>query len=203
MLMRVFTLRFNAALDGFDDSPLTEFIKDKQVLSLREHFFIRNETPYLAVSALFEPVRDRLPAAKDQSERRRQDDSWRQLLQEGDMPLFDSLRSWRAEQCKREGVPPYVICNNRQLAQIAAARPRTLGELMRIEGLGKAKAERYGQAMLALLAPSADHSQAEPPHRSQAPRGDAACDAPASRSGTQSVPPCVPTPSVGTIMDQG
>ncbi len=56
MLIRIITLRVSAALDGFDDNPLTEFIKDKSVVSLKEHFFIRNETPYLAVVVIYEPV---------------------------------------------------------------------------------------------------------------------------------------------------
>jgi hypothetical protein len=29
MLARVITLRFNGMLDGFDDAPLRDFIKDK------------------------------------------------------------------------------------------------------------------------------------------------------------------------------
>ena len=31
--MRGFTLRFDAARDGFDDSPVTNFIKDKLLIS--------------------------------------------------------------------------------------------------------------------------------------------------------------------------
>ncbi|MEO1610446.1 MAG: HRDC domain-containing protein, partial [Pseudomonadota bacterium] len=51
-----------------------------------------------------------------------------------------------------EGVPPYVICTNKELAAIAARRPQTLAALMQIEGFGKAKADKYGAAMLDLLA---------------------------------------------------
>ncbi|ACF47379.1 HRDC domain protein (plasmid) [Prosthecochloris aestuarii DSM 271] len=149
MLIRIVTLRFSAALDGFDDSPLAEFIKDKSVLSLREHFFIRNETPYLAVVVIFEPVLEML-SPKAGTPRRR-DESWRALLGDADMPLFDSLRSWRGERCKKEGIPPYVICNNKELAKITAARPQSLSGLMQIEGFGKAKAEKYGEEILAIL----------------------------------------------------
>lgn len=60
MLMRVFALRFDAARDGFDDTPVTDFIRDKAVLALREHFFMRNETPCMAVVVTIEPVRWRL-----------------------------------------------------------------------------------------------------------------------------------------------
>ncbi len=154
MLIRVITLRFSIAMDGFDDRPLTEFIKDKSVVSLREHFFIRNETPYLVVVVVYDPVQEAAPAnttGGKNGNRKKRDESWRTLLQDEDMPLFDSLRSWRSERCKKEGVPPYVICNNKQLAGVVKARPQSIAALMQIDGIGKAKADKYGQEILALL----------------------------------------------------
>ena len=64
MLMRVFTLKFSNALDGFDDTHLSEFIKDKTILSLREHFFVHNERPWLAVIVVYEPVQRTSPFKK-------------------------------------------------------------------------------------------------------------------------------------------
>jgi hypothetical protein len=58
MLVRIITLCFSALFDGFDDSELIDFIGDKNVLALREHFFIKNEMPYLAVLVTYEPVAD-------------------------------------------------------------------------------------------------------------------------------------------------
>jgi hypothetical protein len=81
MLTRIITLRFSAALDGFDDSALTEFIKDKSVLSLREHFFIRNETPYIAIIVIYEPFLEQAKA-KPAGQSRQRDESWRQLEQQ-------------------------------------------------------------------------------------------------------------------------
>ena len=52
MLVQIFTLKFHATTEQFDDRELQEFIKDKEVLSVREHFFIKHETPYLAVLLL-------------------------------------------------------------------------------------------------------------------------------------------------------
>jgi hypothetical protein len=45
MLARVLTLRFNSLTDGLDDAPLREFIKDKEVLAIREHFFKKKILP--------------------------------------------------------------------------------------------------------------------------------------------------------------
>ena len=73
-------------------------------------------------------------------------------MAETDLPLFNALRGWRAERAKRDGVPPYLICTNKQLAAMVNARPGSLTRLGAIEGIGKAKLDNYGQELLALLA---------------------------------------------------
>ena len=48
-------------------------------------------------------------------------------------------------------MPPYVIFHDRTLAEVAARRPGTLEELQRVPGIGPAKLESYGVALLTLL----------------------------------------------------
>ncbi len=152
MMMRVFTLRFSPVMDGFDDSPITEFLGDKAVLSLKEHFFIRNEIPYLAIVITYDIRHEDMPQKAKTKGGRKRDESWRDLLQDTDMPVFNTLRDWRSERCKKDGVPPYVVCNNKQLAQIAVSRPQTVATLMQVDGFGKAKADKYGSDILEVLA---------------------------------------------------
>jgi len=161
MLIHIITLRFSTALDRFDDSSVQTFIRDKAVLSLREHFFVRNETPYLAIVVIYEPLLEPSSEQRENGKRRQRDESWRELLSDDDMPLFDSLRSWRAERCKQDGIPPYVILNNKELAKIVASRPQTLAGLLQVEGFGKAKAEKYGEDVLALLKSGEDKTADE------------------------------------------
>ena len=49
MRVRIFTLKFQTATEQFDDEELQDFMKDKELLSIREHFFLKHETPYLVV----------------------------------------------------------------------------------------------------------------------------------------------------------
>jgi ATP-dependent DNA helicase RecQ len=49
-------------------------------------------------------------------------------------------------------VPPFVVASDRTLREMAALRPRTLGELTRVYGIGAAKAERYGHGFLEVVA---------------------------------------------------
>ncbi|MFN0112942.1 MAG: HRDC domain-containing protein [Blastocatellia bacterium] len=154
MQTRVITLRFNGLQDAFDDEPLRDFTKDKEVISVRDHFFVRNDQPYLAVVVNYtlKPMATEAVAKSGQQSKRREE-NWRQYVAEADLPLFNTLRDWRLERSKQDGVPPYVICTNRQLAAIVAARAQTLAKLGEVEGFGKAKLERYGADVLAVLTP--------------------------------------------------
>jgi ATP-dependent DNA helicase RecQ len=121
MPLRIFTLRFNPATESFDDSPITSFLGDKEVISIRDHFFVKDGTPYLSFVVRYRLAGLPAPAETAQSERKR-NDAWRKELSEADWPLFNTLRDWRSERCKQEGIPPYVICNNQQLAEVVKAR---------------------------------------------------------------------------------
>jgi ATP-dependent DNA helicase RecQ len=74
------------------------------------------------------------------------------VLEEVDRGLFDALRAWRREEAARQAVPPYVIFHDRTLAEIAGGRPKSAAALARIGGVGQGKLERYGAAVLALVA---------------------------------------------------
>ncbi|MDQ6880033.1 MAG: ATP-dependent DNA helicase [Candidatus Dormibacteraeota bacterium] len=69
-----------------------------------------------------------------------------------DPALFQRLREWRSEIARRQGVPAYVILHDRTLTELAARRPADLRELATLPGIGPAKLDRYGQALLELLA---------------------------------------------------
>jgi ATP-dependent DNA helicase RecQ len=73
------------------------------------------------------------------------------LLPQGGDALFDALRQWRAATAREQGVPAYVILHDRTLHELATLRPQTADELLTVAGIGAAKAERYGAALLAAL----------------------------------------------------
>jgi superfamily II DNA helicase RecQ len=136
--------------EHLDDGAVQAFVADKEVLSIHDHFFAQNGVPYLTLVVRYRTAA--LPASADTARPLPQrDESWRELLGEDDWPLFNTLRAWRSERAKQEGVPPYVICNNRQLAQAIRARPATLAALGEIEGFGAAKLKKYGQDLLTLI----------------------------------------------------
>jgi ATP-dependent DNA helicase RecQ len=75
-----------------------------------------------------------------------------EALSERDHVLFDSLRRWRAQIAKANGVPPYVIFHDKTLREIAVERPLTVDDLRGISGVGETRAARYGEAIVQLVA---------------------------------------------------
>ena len=70
---------------------------------------------------------------------------------EPDDPTYAALKQWRLKRSKHDEVPAYVVFHNSTLAEIAARRPQTIGELASVPGVGPAKLERYGTEVLAAL----------------------------------------------------
>jgi ATP-dependent DNA helicase RecQ len=67
--------------------------------------------------------------------------------------LFEQLRAWRAGVAREQGLPAYVIFQDKTLRQIAAERPTTLAQLSTINGVGEAKLAKYGQQVLDTIPP--------------------------------------------------
>jgi len=74
------------------------------------------------------------------------------------LPVFEALRSWRAEIARSHGVPAYVIFQNATLGEIARARPTSLEALSHVNGVGIKKLESYGDSILACIAEFDDAS---------------------------------------------
>jgi ATP-dependent DNA helicase RecQ len=66
--------------------------------------------------------------------------------------IYEQLRQWRLEMARTQGVPAYVILHDKTLRELALNRPGNHEELLDVVGLGEAKAERYGEDILRLIA---------------------------------------------------
>jgi len=73
-----------------------------------------------------------------------------------DDPVLAALKNWRREQARQQGVPPYVVFHDRTLVELAARRPGSFSELAGVSGIGTAKQERYGAALLEVLTATGD-----------------------------------------------
>jgi ATP-dependent DNA helicase RecQ len=62
--------------------------------------------------------------------------------------LDHRLREWRKVESERLGLPQFFVLGSSALRSIVLERPRNLGELEKIAGLGREKIDKYGAGIL-------------------------------------------------------
>jgi superfamily II DNA helicase RecQ len=150
MLIKVISLPFDSLFGGFRDDEVREFLKDKELISSQEYFFVKNDIPYLSFVLRYFPNRIENETKLQTKDKQESNEEWKKLLTDADMGLFNILRDWRSQRCKKDGVPPYILFTNQQLAMIVKKRPQSISELTQIDGIGKGKAQKYGEEVLSI-----------------------------------------------------
>ena len=65
--------------------------------------------------------------------------------------LLEELKALRSKLAKEENIPAYIVFSNATLHDMAIKEPVTIDEFLGVSGVGKYKAERYGEAFIAAI----------------------------------------------------
>ena len=65
--------------------------------------------------------------------------------------LFAKLRDVRKGLAEKENLPAYAVFTNEQLAEVARRRCAVAADLGKIDGIGTARVEKYGAAVVAAI----------------------------------------------------
>lgn len=68
-----------------------------------------------------------------------------------DEELFDALKTWRKERADAESVPAFVVFSDATLEALAEVQPQDRHAMLRINGIGAAKLDKYADEVLAVL----------------------------------------------------
>ena len=61
------------------------------------------------------------------------------------------LKDWRASVCDSENVMPYHILTTAGIAAIANSVPVSNAELLKIDGVGRIRVKKYGEAIIGIV----------------------------------------------------
>lgn len=125
------------------EENLNVFLRTHRIVSVRSEF-VSGETPAWCI--LVEYVQQGEQTAKPGGKI-----DYMKVLTPMEFAVFSKLRELRKEFASKEGVPPFVVFTDEQLASIVKQKPSDLGKLIAIQGIGQAKAEKYGTAVLKII----------------------------------------------------
>lgn len=124
---------------------LNRFLGSHRVVAVERHFVTEGSGVAWAIAVQYvEGAAVAVPARKGRVD-------YREVLDQASFVLFDALRKHRRGLSESEGVPPYAIFTDEQLAGIVRRRPSTLEELRSVQGIGDARAAKYGAGVLDIV----------------------------------------------------
>ena len=130
---------------------LNRLLGQYRILSVDRHLVVDGERSFWALSVCYADTETApgTPGAAARGDKPKVD--YREVLNQQDFAVFAALRSLRKELSQREGVPAYALFTNEQLAAMVQGRVRSAAALGEIEGVGKARVDKYAAAFLAVL----------------------------------------------------
>lgn len=73
---------------------------------------------------------------------------YKEVLSSEEFERFSQLRERRKKISQEDGVPPYMVMTDAQLAEIAKMEKPDICLLKQIEGVGVARMDKYGERLL-------------------------------------------------------
>jgi len=136
---------------GGAEAEMNGFLRGHRVLAVKKEFVPDGENSFWSFCVEYldgptagtgaAPLSGRLPKV-----------DYKEVLKPEEFEVFSRLRDWRKRVAEQEGVPVYVVFTNEQLAEMVRKRAGTNAALKEIEGVGEARVEKYGAAVLERLA---------------------------------------------------
>ena len=69
------------------------------------------------------------------------------------------LKEWRRQEAADQKLPAYCVFTDATLIAIAEARPENTKDLIKVQGLGRTKADKYGEHVLAIIATETERAR--------------------------------------------
>ena len=121
---------------------LNQCLSNHRVASVKQYLSETDGTPMLIfVVQLTGSDSNNLSSKKERID-------YRKILSADDYEVFNDLRDIRKNLAEQEGLPVYSIFTNAQLAAMVNSRPKNSEELIKLDGISTAKAEKYGESFI-------------------------------------------------------
>ena len=152
---------FNIYLDGraeTEEEQLNRFLRSHRVLGVERHFVSDGPRSFWTVCVEYLSGAASSGGAAAPGGRRTKRIDYLEVLSPEDFAVFARLRETRKRLAQEDGVPPYAVFTDEQLAAMVTGKVTALSALKELPGVGEGKTKKYGAAMVAALTDNGDDS---------------------------------------------
>ena len=131
------------------EAEMNAFLRSHRVLTVKKELVADGENSFWTFCVEYLESAPGSPSGASLIGRPKVD--YKELLKPEEFEVFSRLREWRKGVAEKEGVPVYTVLTNEQLAQMVQKKVSSKAGLKEIEGVGEARVEKYGEAVLRVL----------------------------------------------------
>jgi superfamily II DNA helicase RecQ len=146
MRLQFFSIPAHGDAAGTD--ALNSFLARHRICAVRRRFVDCGTQSYWAICVSYVEQEPRAATALAGKGGRV---DYREVLSPADFAIYARLREVRKELAARDGVPPYHVLTNEQLADLVQRRVDTRAGLEALPGFGTARLGKYGDQLVAAL----------------------------------------------------
>lgn len=143
MQIRIFSL--GASCDAEQQEDMNKFLRGHRIIEVRQQY---DETRGIWTFAVSYVEGSNPPSGNFQPRADKVD--YRSVLAPDVFEVFSRLREQRKLIAKDESVPAYAIFTDKELAAIAELPELSVANLVKIDGINKGRAEKYGVRLMQL-----------------------------------------------------
>jgi len=129
---------------------INQFLRSVDVVQVKKEFVGQGRESFWALAVEY------LSGNHSNSSGKKKTVDYKAVLSPDDFAVYARLRDWRKDRAAQEGVPPYVIFTNEQLAEIVEKGIGSLNSLGQLPGIGEARIKKYGKEILGVLGQTND-----------------------------------------------
>ena len=128
------------------EGEMNAFLRSHRMLAVKKEFVSDGENSFWTFCVEYLESAPAAAGGPNASGRPKVD--YKELLKPEEFEVFSRLREWRKVAAEKESVPVYVVFTNEQLAAMVKKKVGSKAALKEIEGVGEARVEKYGDAVL-------------------------------------------------------
>jgi superfamily II DNA helicase RecQ len=143
MNIKVFNIRLAKEFCKEDQARMNAFLDSVEVKLTSTNFVTTGSLDYWSAVVFYTPK----SVKTEKSETRFSEED----LSEQESEVFNALRIWRNDLAQKLNWSAFRICHNSHLVSIAKANPQSVEDLEKVTLFGKARTQKYGEDVLAVL----------------------------------------------------
>lgn len=133
-------------LGGNEDTErMNCFLRGHKVVQVDRQFVVLGDCAYWSFCVNYLVAS---PASVVLSGERREKVDYRNVLSEEHFRVFSRLRQYRKRIAEQDAVPAYAVFTDAELAVLAQVESLTAETMLKIDGIGKKRMEKYGALLI-------------------------------------------------------